>query len=208
MSSVIYCWFPCSPKGTTWFEDRAIELFRIKLHLANWFHLHSLPKSFTSLSKMPQQPDTEVESEQLFPLLRGCIILHNLFAFSLLPTGKKNKPFSPLTFALLSRVYQPAGFPSYQDHGFLRKAWFIVFSVRMRSQGPWGVAGQCAPDGGRVGPCRGRAAGPRPLSQFGPVYSPERCKSVSSSRRLHLFLHLLHDSLTTFPGAEFLTASN
>lgn len=41
---------------------------------------------------MPQQmPDTEVESEQLFPLLYYCIILHNLLSLSLPSPHFQNK---------------------------------------------------------------------------------------------------------------------
>lgn len=57
-----------------------------------------------------------------------------------------------------------------------------------RGRGPLAPAGRAARSlwgGGGAQP------GTRPLSLPGPVYSPERCKCVSSSRRAHLFLHLL-----------------
>lgn len=119
------------------------------------------PNPSPAFPMMPQQmPDTEVESEQLFPLLYSCIILHNLLAFSLpSPTGKKQKqkPSLPLTFALLSWVYQPAGFLSYQGHGFLRKAWFIVsLGEQMEVPGPLGAwPGRALPTVGVVGAVSG-----------------------------------------------------
>lgn len=155
------------------------------------------PNPSPAFPMMPQQmPDTEVESEQLFPLLRGCIILHNLLAFSLpSPTGKKktkNKktPSLPLTFALLSWVYQPAGFLSYQDHGFLRKAWFIVFSGGADG-GPkalGGVAGLRAPDGGSGG---GRVGGAPPGRALFPSLDPFIALSAVN-------LSALHDAFTSF----------
>lgn len=57
-----------------------------------------------------------------------------------------------------------------------------AWPARARGPGarsPWGAAGPAA------------AAREAPSCLRGPVYSPERCKSVSPSRSLHLFLHLL-----------------
>lgn len=56
------------------------------------------PNPSAAFPMMPQQmPDTEVESEQLFPLLHCCIILHNLLSFSLPspPSKRKNPPLPP-----------------------------------------------------------------------------------------------------------------
>ena len=166
------------------------------------------PNPSPAFPMMPQQmPDTEVESEQLFPLLYSCIILHNLLAFPSPPPLVKNKNKNLLS---LWRLPFFPEFISLQVFYLIRATDFsgrpgllFLWGSRWRSQGPWG-RGRAARSRRWEwwGPCRGRAAGPRPPSQHGPVYSPERCKSVSSSRRLHLFLHLLLVWQRS-PGAEF-----
>lgn len=148
------------------------------------------PNPSPAFPMMPQQmPDTEVESEQLFPLLHCCIILRNLLAFLLpSPTWKKKKEtFFPSDVCLLG-VYQPAGFLSYQDHGFLGKAQVIVCG-RGADGGPWapgGVARRRAPDGG--GPRRGRAPPGRAL-----LPSPDPFIALSAVN-----LSALHDAFTSF----------
>lgn len=150
------------------------------------------PNPSPAFPMMPQQmPDTEVESEQLFPLLQGCIILHNLLAFSLpSPTGKKRKkPSLPLTFACSG--LSACGFSILSGPRISRQGpVYCSAGEQMEDPGLRGAwPGPRAPEaGGRGG---GAPPGPRPPSLPGPVYSPERSKSVSSSQRRHLFLHLL-----------------
>lgn len=151
------------------------------------------PNPSPAFPVMPQQmPDIEVESEQLFPLLHGCIILHNLLSFALpSPTAKIKKPL-PLTLAssslsvcrfILSGPLVPSEDPVY-----------CFRPGAAGTPGPGGVVRSCPPSAARsLWGQRVRAArrGRAPHSLPGPVNSPKRCKSVSSSRRPYLFLHLL-----------------
>lgn len=147
----------------------------IQLHLGNCLHLHSLPKSFPSLSRDgAADEDTEVESQQLFPLLHGSMSPHKLLPPSSPPPPGKERPL--LWTWASSRV------------SLCRFLYFGCESgpdtVRSGSLGAWsGLSGPCCAllDCGNA----------RPSYSRGPVYGPERSKSVSSSGCLHLFLHLL-----------------
>lgn len=165
------------------------------------------PNPSPAFPMMPQQmPDTEVESEQLFPLLHCCIILRNLLAFLLpSPTWKKKKEtFFPSDVCLLgglsaSRFSILSG-PriSWEGPGYCLRQGSRWRALGPRGRGPAARSRWWGPEAGA------RAAGARPPSLPGPVYSPERCKSVSSSRRLHLFLHLLRLLVwQRSPEAEF-----
>lgn len=122
------------------------------------------PNPSPAFPMMPQQmPDTEVESEQLFPLLQGCIILHNLLAFSLpSPTGKKRKkPSLPLTFA------RSLGFISLRIFYLIRTTDFSARPGLLfrggADGGPWAPGSVAGPARSRSwGPWRGRAAGAAP----------------------------------------------
>lgn len=96
------------------------------------------PNPSPAFPMMPQQmPDTEVESEQLFPLLHCCIILRNLLAFSLpSPTWKKKER------NLLSLWRLPArGFISQQVFYLIRTTDFLgrprlLFAAGEQMEGP------------------------------------------------------------------------
>lgn len=128
---------------------------------------------------MPQQmPDTEVESEQLFDFSPPATPPPPLKERNLLSRGLLHAP-----------VYQAAGFLSDPTAALLGRPVYCSGLQQMGAPGPGGVAVRALPLGGGCGGDAPPEA--RPPSRPAPVYSPERCKSVSSSRRPHLFLHLL-----------------
>ena len=148
------------------------------------------PNPSPAFPMMPQQmPDTEVESEQLFPLLHGCIILHNLLAFSLpSPTGRKT--FSPSDVCPSFLSLSACRFSILSGPRISQEGLVYCFSGGADG-GPralGGVAGPRAPDGGSGG---GRVGGAPPGRALLPSMDPFIALSAVN-------LSALHDAFTSF----------
>lgn len=151
------------------------------------------PNPLPAFPMMPQQmPDTEVESEQLFPLLHCCIILHNLLSFFLPhqpPLFKIKKPSLPLTFASssLSVCRFILTGPLVSSEGPVS----LLFSSRgrWRPRAPGGVA-RSRPRAGLRAPCGALGVRSRGRALF-PSQDPFIALSAVN-------VSALHDALTSF----------
>lgn len=151
-----------------------MELFRIKLHLANCLHLHSLPKSFTSLSRDAAADARHWSRKRAAVSITPLLYYPPQSAFFCSPLPHcENKETSPSDSGVLQfislqvyliRTSGPFGRPS------------LLFPAGADgTPGPGGVVRSCPPPAARsLWGQRVRAARPgtRPLPSPDPLIAP------------------------------------
>lgn len=177
-------------------KTEQLSFSKIKLHLANCLHLHSLPKSFTSLSHDAVTADARhFRSRKAAAVSTFCqaVLSSTICLLFRLPPPLVKKTKNKKTLSLWRLPFFPSlsacRFSSYQTTDFSGRPG-LLFSLgsRWRSQGPGGVV-SCYPDGGSGGG-RVRARRAAPLSSLDPFIALSG-QNLSALHDASPLLHLL-----------------